>query len=69
MSLCERFPNNEALVFDDPLFGGATVRWTYGSRRSGRGAAVDFSPKPELSYGDMGGRVSELIGAADVGGL
>ncbi|XVQ07635.1 class I adenylate-forming enzyme family protein [Spirillospora sp. CA-255316] len=28
--LCARVPDNEALVFDDPLLGGATVRWTYG---------------------------------------
>ena len=26
---CARFPAHEALVFDDPLLGGATVRWTY----------------------------------------
>jgi acyl-CoA synthetase (AMP-forming)/AMP-acid ligase II len=24
-----RFPEHEALVFDDPLLGGATVRWSY----------------------------------------
>jgi fatty-acyl-CoA synthase len=28
--VCERFRDDEALVFDDPLEGGATVRWTYG---------------------------------------
>ncbi len=30
----ERFHGNEALVFDDPLEGGSTVRWTYGELRS-----------------------------------
>ena len=27
--VCARYPGNEALVFDDPLLGGETVRWTY----------------------------------------
>ena len=27
--VADRFAANEALVFDDPLRGGATVRWTY----------------------------------------
>ncbi|MGH9275509.1 MAG: class I adenylate-forming enzyme family protein [Acidimicrobiales bacterium] len=27
--VADRFGPNEALVFDDPLLGGATVRWTY----------------------------------------
>ena len=30
----ERFHAKEALVFDDPLGGGSTVRWTYGELRS-----------------------------------
>ena len=29
LEVCRRFPQNEALVFDDPLRGGETVRWTY----------------------------------------
>ena len=29
----ERFGPNEALVFDDPLRGGETVRWTYDDLR------------------------------------
>jgi fatty-acyl-CoA synthase len=29
VEVAERFGPNEALVFDDPLLGGATVRWTY----------------------------------------
>jgi fatty-acyl-CoA synthase len=27
--VCRRFAGNEALVFDDPLRGGTTVRWSY----------------------------------------
>ena len=30
----ERFQGNQALVFDEPLDGGSTVRWTYGELRS-----------------------------------
>ena len=40
--VAERFAANEALVFDDPLLDGATVRWTYAdlereAHRVGRG--------------------------------
>ena len=31
--VCARFAANEALVFDDPLRGGETVRWTYADLR------------------------------------
>jgi acyl-CoA synthetase (AMP-forming)/AMP-acid ligase II len=31
--VCARFASNEALVFDDPLRGGETVRWTYADLR------------------------------------
>jgi fatty-acyl-CoA synthase len=31
--VCARFAANEALVFDDPLLGGETVRWTYADLR------------------------------------
>lgn len=29
LEVCRRHAGNEALVFDDPLRGGATVRWSY----------------------------------------
>src|SRR5512146_3087333 len=29
LEVCRRHPGNEALVFDDPLRGGDTVRWSY----------------------------------------
>src|SRR4051812_9502027 len=32
--VCARFASNEALVFDDPLRGGETVRWTYADLRT-----------------------------------
>jgi acyl-CoA synthetase (AMP-forming)/AMP-acid ligase II len=31
--VCARFADNEALVFDDPLRGGETLRWTYADLR------------------------------------
>jgi acyl-CoA synthetase (AMP-forming)/AMP-acid ligase II len=31
--VCARHATNEALVFDDPLCGGSTVRWTYSDLR------------------------------------
>ncbi len=30
LEVCHRYAGNEALVFDDPLRGGETRRWTYG---------------------------------------
>ena len=56
---CTRFADHEALVFDDPLQGGRTVRWTYGDllRRS-RSVA-----KSLLASGlGKGGRVGILMG-------
>jgi acyl-CoA synthetase (AMP-forming)/AMP-acid ligase II len=29
LEIARRFPDNEAMVFDDPLLGNETVRWTY----------------------------------------
>jgi acyl-CoA synthetase (AMP-forming)/AMP-acid ligase II len=29
LEVCQRYAGNEALVFDDPLVGGQTVRWSY----------------------------------------
>lgn len=42
LDVCARFAGREALVFDDPLRGGATVRWTYADleRESRRVAAA-----------------------------
>ena len=32
--VAQRFAGNEAVVFDDPLLGGETVRWTYARLRA-----------------------------------
>src|SRR3954447_25767811 len=40
LQVCRRHRDNEALVFDDPLRAGATVRWTYADlERESRGVA------------------------------
>ena len=56
---CTRFADHEALVFDDPLHGGHTVRWTYGDLlRQSRSVA-----KSLLASGlGKGGRVGILMG-------
>ena len=57
--VCERFADNEALVFDDPLRDGLTVRWTYRTllaearRVAGHLRARDLEP---------GSRVGILMG-------
>ena len=46
--VCARFDDNEALVFDDPLRDGATVRWTYADlRNQGRRVAKALAAAPE----------------------
>jgi len=59
MQQCARFAGHEALVFDDPLLGGTTVRWTYRdleheSRRIAKALLA-------LGIG-KGGRVGVLMG-------
>src|SRR3954454_11292313 len=40
LEVCRRYRDDEALVFDDPLRSGATVRWSYGDlERESRGVA------------------------------
>lgn len=72
-----RSAGDEALVFDDPLLGGATVRWTYGKLRReaqrvarallaggiGKGARVG------ILMGNRPQAVAALFGAALVGGV
>jgi fatty-acyl-CoA synthase len=57
--VAERFADREALVFDDPLAGGATVRWTYADlRRESRRVA-----KALVALGiGKGARVAVLMG-------
>jgi acyl-CoA synthetase (AMP-forming)/AMP-acid ligase II len=72
-----RFAGNEALVFDDPLLDGATVRWTYAdlraeARRIGR-ALLALGVEPGEAVGIlMGNRpeaVAALFGAAMAGAV
>ena len=74
---CTRFANDEALVFDDPLQGGRTVRWTYAEllRRSravaksllalglGKGARVG------ILMGNRPDAVASFFGAALAGAV
>src|SRR5262245_11215403 len=57
--VCDRFAEREALVFDDPLRGGTTVRWTYRDvRREARRVA-----KAVIAAGlGKGARVGVLMG-------
>jgi acyl-CoA synthetase (AMP-forming)/AMP-acid ligase II len=75
--LCERFPDNEALVFDDPLCGGATVRWTYGdlerqARRVAKAlvaAGIGKGARVGVLMGNRPEAVACLFGAALAGAV
>ena len=77
MDQCARFRDHEALVFDDPLLGGTTVRWTYGdlehqSRRVTKALLVLGVGKGERVGILMGNRpeaVAALFGAALAGAV
>jgi acyl-CoA synthetase (AMP-forming)/AMP-acid ligase II len=72
-----RFGPNEALVFDDPLRGGATVRWTYADLRAAARETAKALIACEVERGDavgvlMGNRpeaVASLFGAAMAGAI
>lgn len=73
----QKFRPNEALVFDDPLRGGATVRWTYDqlvdqARRVARALLADGIAPGERVAILMGNRpeaVAGLFGAALAGAV
>ena len=75
--VCERHAGNEALVFDDPLRGGATVRWTYAdllaeTRRIACRLVADGVEPGERVGILMGNRpeaVASLFGAAMAGAV
>jgi acyl-CoA synthetase (AMP-forming)/AMP-acid ligase II len=77
VEVADRFAPNEALVFDDPLLGGATVRWTYAdllseSRRIGRALLALGVRRGEAVGILMGNRpeaVAALFGAAMAGAV
>lgn len=54
-----RFADREALVFDDPLRGGATVRWTYGQLR---GQARSVAAALVAGGCPKGSRIAILMG-------
>ncbi|HUE59743.1 MAG TPA: long-chain fatty acid--CoA ligase, partial [Acidimicrobiales bacterium] len=63
----ERFHANEALVFDDPLAGGSTVRWTYGELRSQShrvaAALIAHGVRPGTPVGILMGSRPEAVAA------
>ena len=65
--VAERFGPNEALVFDDPLRGGETVRWTYARLRHEAGcvagAMVDLGLAPGAAVGILMGNRPEAVAA------
>jgi acyl-CoA synthetase (AMP-forming)/AMP-acid ligase II len=75
--VCDRFRGNEALVFDDPLAGGATVRWTYGdlelhARRVARAllaAGIGKGARVGILMGNRPEAVASLFGAALAGAV
>ena len=75
--VCARHAANEALVFDDPLEGGRTVRWTYGElerRARGVGAALVAGGTSRYSrvgvlMGNRPEAVASFFGAAMAGAV
>ena len=59
LDVCDRFADREALVFDDPLLDGATVRWTYADLRDHSLALARALVAAGLP---PGGRVAVLMG-------
>jgi acyl-CoA synthetase (AMP-forming)/AMP-acid ligase II len=72
-----RFPDREALVFDDPLFGDVTVRWTYAelrhhARRVAKAllaTSVGKGTRVGLLMGNRPEAVASLFGAALAGAV
>jgi acyl-CoA synthetase (AMP-forming)/AMP-acid ligase II len=75
--VAERFAANEALVFDDPLRGGATVRWTYAdlqaaARRTAKAliaAEVERGESVGILMGNRPEAVAAFFGAAMAGAV
>jgi acyl-CoA synthetase (AMP-forming)/AMP-acid ligase II len=65
--VADRYGDHQALVFDDPLQGGATVRWSYADLRAeaeriGRGL-VALGTRPGESVGILMGNRPEAVAA------
>ena len=75
--VCARFPDHEALVFDDPLRAGATTRWTYAdlltqSRRVAKALVAHGTEKGDFVGTLMSNRpeaVAALFGTAMAGAV
>lgn len=73
----QRFADAEALVFDDPLRAGATVRWTYADlRREARRVAralvadgLEIGDRVAIVMGNRPEAVAALFGAAMAGAV
>jgi fatty-acyl-CoA synthase len=76
-SMGERFADNPALVFDDPLAGGATVRWSYadllGQARAVAGALIAGgtakNSRVAILMGNRPEAVASFFGAAMAGAV
>jgi acyl-CoA synthetase (AMP-forming)/AMP-acid ligase II len=74
---CARHPDHEALVFDDPLLGDATVRWTYAellqqSRRVAKAllaTGVGKGTRVGVLMGNRPEAVATVFGAALAGAV
>lgn len=72
-----RFAGNEAVAFDDPLLGGATVRWTYGdlgreTRRIARAliaAGIDSGNSVAVVMGNRPEALASILAAASIGAV
>src|SRR4051795_9985473 len=67
LEVCRRYRDNEALVFDDPLLGGETVRWSYGdldreARRVAR-ALVALGVTRDMRVATLMGNRPEAVAA------
>jgi acyl-CoA synthetase (AMP-forming)/AMP-acid ligase II len=75
--VCERFASNEALVFDDPLHDGKTVRWTYRdvrhhTRRVAKAvvaAGLGKGARVGVLMGNRPEAVASLLGASTAGAV
>ena len=74
---CAKFPDNEALVFDDPLLGDITVRWSYRdleqhARRVAKAllaAGIGKGARVGILMGNRPEAVASVFGAALAGAI
>ncbi len=77
LEVCGRHADREALVFDDPLRGGATVRWTYADLEAQARAVaaglvarhVDLGTRVGVVMGNRPEAVAAIFGIALAGGV